>query len=224
MIEIIIATKLSEHEFWDKSATALSLRRLEFDSRWVPRVAFENRQGLPTIYNACITTGPSDSIMVFIHDDVWIDDCFFIDRLIEGVQAYDIIGVVGNRRRLPNQASWAFLDTKFTWDDQSNLSGIVAHGEQAFGKISFFGAVPADCELLDGVFLAAKKEVLTANGLLFDPQFDFHFYDLDFCRSTRQLGLRLGTWPVCLTHQSHGVANMGQWLQKYYSYLKKWGE
>jgi GT2 family glycosyltransferase len=224
MIEIIIATRLSENDFWEKSATGRSLRRLEYDNRWVQHVAFENRIGLPNIYNARILTAPNDSIMLFIHDDVWIDDYFFVDRIIKGLQVYDVIGVVGNKRKAPFQSSWAFLDTNFTWDDQTNLSGILAHGEHSFDSISFFGAVPADCELLDGVFLAVKKKVLTANGLLFDPQFDFHFYDMDFCRSARQRGLRMGTWPICITHQSNGVANFGQWLQKYYSYLEKWGE
>jgi len=223
MIEVIIATRLSENDFWNTSATALSLRRLEYDSRWVPRVAFENKQGLPDVYNARISAGVSDSTIIFMHDDVWIDDNFFFDRIIEGLQVYDVIGVVGNRRRIPLQPSWIFVDTNFTWDDRANLSGVIAHGKDPFGPIDFFGSVPADCELMDGVLLAAKKETLTANGLFFDPQFDFHFYDLDFCRSARQHGLRLGTWPISLTHQSRGVANRGQWLQKYHSYIQKWG-
>lgn len=224
MIEIIIATQLSEHDFWDTSATALSLRRLEYDDRWVPRVAFANKQGLPDIYNARIWAGVSDSIVVFIHDDVWIDDHFFVDRIIEGLKVYDVIGVAGNRRRLPFQAAWPIIDNNFTLDDNTNLSGIVAHGQHPSGIIRFFGAVPAECELLDGVFLAAKKQVLVANNLLFDSQFDFHFYDLDFCRSARQRGLRLGTWPICLTHQSEG-GNFGSehWQQKYHCYINKWG-
>jgi GT2 family glycosyltransferase len=84
--------------------------------------------------------------------------------------------------------------------------------------------VPADCELLDGVFLAARKSALTAKGVLFDPRFDFHFYDMDFCRSARQRGLRLGTWPIGLTHQSGGAFGTEKWNDKYQAYLKKWGD
>jgi GT2 family glycosyltransferase len=224
VIEVIIATRLSKDDFWDKSATALSLRRLEYDSRWVPRVAFENKQGLPDIYNAHISAGVTDSIVIFIHDDVWIDDSFFFDRIVAGLQVYDVLGVAGNRCRIPFQASWLFLDTHFTRDDDTNLSGVVAHGENPFGSISFFGTVPADCELMDGVLLAAKKELLTANKVLFDPQFDFHFYDMDFCRHAKQQGLHLGTWPISLTHQSIGTAKMQHWLQGYYRYIQKWGD
>jgi GT2 family glycosyltransferase len=224
MIEIISATRLSESDFWKKSALGISLRRLEHDSRLVAHLAFANRHGLPEIYNARISARDDNDILVFIHDDVWIDDYFLADRVIEGLRTYDVIGVAGNRRKVRHQPVWAFLDTSFTWDDRANLTGSVAHGKSPFGPISFFGAVPADCELLDGVFLAAKKAVLTANGVLFDPRFDFHFYDMDFCRSARQRGLRLGTWPICLTHQSGGAFGTQQWNEGYRAYIEKWGD
>jgi tetratricopeptide (TPR) repeat protein len=51
--------------------------------------------------------------------------------------------------------------------------------------------------------------------------FDFHFYDLDFCRIASQAGMRLGTWIVRLTHQSGGAFRSSQWLQKYQQYLNK---
>jgi len=123
MIKIITATRLSENEFWDNSALGLSLRRLEYDDRWIPRVAFENRRGLSDIYNARILAEASDDILVFIHDDVWIDDYFFVDRIIEGLQVYDVLGVAGNRRKVPFQPAWPFINTSFTWDDKVNLTG-----------------------------------------------------------------------------------------------------
>jgi len=84
------------------------------------------------------------------------------------------------------------------------------------------GPAPAECELLDGVFLAVKKSVLRARGVRFDPAFPFHFYDLDFCRTARQQGLRLGTWPICITHQSNGGFETAQWNAGYQAYLAKW--
>jgi len=223
MIEIISATRLSESDFWGKSALGISLRRLAHDDRLTARLAFANRRGLPEIYNTRISAGNSKDILVFIHDDVWIDDYFLVDHVIEGLKTYDVIGVAGNRRKVRNQPAWAFLDSSFTWDDRANLTGSVACGDHPFGSISFFGTVPADCELLDGVFLAAKKEVLTTNGVLFDPCFDFHFYDMDFCRSARQCGIRMGTWPICLTHESCGSFGTEQWEHRYRTYIEKWG-
>ncbi len=224
MIEIVSATRLSKKEFWNTSALGLSLKRLSHDKRLVWRLSFENRFGLPTIYNARISADDRHEIVVFIHDDVWIDDEFFADRIIEGLQAYDVIGVAGNRRRIQRQPNWAFIDTKLTWDDSIYLTGAVAHGKEAFGPISHYGVTPAECELLDGVFLAAKTSTLKESDTLFDPRFDFHFYDLDFCRRSRQRGLRLGTWPINLTHQSGGAFGTQNWKQKYRAYIEKWGE
>lgn len=223
VIEVVSATRLSEEDFWNASALGISLRRLGYDGRLAAHVSFENRRGLPEIYNARIAAENNAETLVFVHDDVWIDDYFLADRVIDGLRTYDVIGVAGNRRRVQHQPVWAFLNTKPTWDDDINLTGSVAHGESPFGKVSHFGAVPADCELLDGVFLAAKKETLRGNGVLFDPRFDFHFYDMDFCRSARQRGVRLGTWPICLTHQSSGAFGTEHWNEKYRAYIEKWG-
>lgn len=222
MIEIISATRASEEEFWKSCPLGMSLRRLALDTRIAARVAFSNRRGLPEIYNARIQAADSPDLLVFCHDDIWIDDYFLADRVAEGLREYDVIGVAGNRRRIPKQAGWAFIDSTFTWDEKSNLSGAIAHGSRPFGVVAAFGAAPADCELLDGVFIAARKSVLADKAVLFDPRFDFHFYDLDFCRSARERGLRLGTWPICLTHQSGGAFGTQHWQEKYRAYLEKW--
>ena len=222
MIEIISATRLSESEFWNKAALGISLRRLAQDTRIVAHIAFENQRGLPDVFNARINSREGHEILVFIHDDVWIDDYFLADEVIDGLKTFDVIGVAGNRRRVQNQPAWAFIDNEHTWDSADNLSGSVAHDSHPFGTVSVYGAVSAECELLDGVFLAARKSRLKAAKVQFDPCFDFHFYDMDFCRSARQNGLRLGTWPICLTHQSGGPFGGPQWNEKYRLYQKKW--
>lgn len=225
MIEIVSATKFSEADFWNQAALGISLRRLQADRRLAAHIAFANGRGLPLVYNARIAAADGAEILAFIHDDVWIDDCFVADRIIDGLRAFDVIGVAGNRRRIPRQPAWAFVGhDPFTWDDKVNLSGRVAHGKLQAGTIAWFGDVPAPCELLDGVFLAARKEVLTAQGVQFDPLFTFQFYDLDFCRMARQRGLRLGTWPICLTHQSAGAFGTPAWNAAYRAYLEKWGD
>ncbi|MFZ3019767.1 MAG: glycosyltransferase [Gallionella sp.] len=225
VIEIVSATRLSESDFWSKSALGLSLKRhVGQDARLSVNIAFENTRGLSEIFNGGIAQADDDAILVFIHDDVWIDEANFGDVVIAGLGRFDVIGVAGNRRRVPNQPGWAFIDRQFTWDDKSNLSGRVAHGKDACGPVSDFGAVPAECELLDGVFLAVRKRSLKQHGVMFDARFDFHFYDMDFCRSARKAGLRLGTWPVELTHQSGGAFGSPQWKAMYRQYLRKWDE
>lgn len=223
VIEIVSATRLSRQEFLARSALGLSLRRFHKDKRLRAAIAFSNSQGLPEVYNARITAQDGRDVLVFVHDDVWIDDYFLPERVLEGLATYDVIGVAGNRRRVPGQTAWAFIDEKRTWDTRANLSGRIAHGKNPFGRISDYGdVVPAECELLDGVFLAARRARLLAKGVLFDRRFDFHFYDMDFCRSARQQGLHLGTWPICLTHQSGGDFSTEAWKEKYRLYRQKW--
>jgi GT2 family glycosyltransferase len=225
MIEIVSATRLPESEFWDRAALGLSLRRLAQDERLVPRIAYANRRGLPEVYNARIDAAGGPELLVFMHDDVWIDDDAFAQRVFEGLRAFDVVGVAGNRRRVPRQPSWVFVENagdKFRVDDRANLSGAVAHGKEPRGEIVHYGPAPAACELLDGVFLAANKPALTASGVRFDPRFEFHFYDLDLCRRARECGLRLGTWPIGLTHQSDGAFASAAWRDSYRAYLEKW--
>jgi GT2 family glycosyltransferase len=224
MIDIVSATRHSEAAFWSGSALGISLKRLQFDDRLRAQIAFKNHRGLPEIFNSHIAGCSENDQLVFVHDDVWIDDYFLADRVLEGLKVYDVIGVAGNRRRLPGQPAWAFKDTKLTWDEKVFLSGSVGHGTHPFGGVTSFGPVPQDCELLDGVFLAANAANLRKHNIYFDNRFDFHFYDMDFCRTARKGNLRLGTWPICLTHQSRGAFSSPEWRQKHIAYLDKWGE
>jgi GT2 family glycosyltransferase len=224
MIEIITATRHDQKFFWEQTPLGISLKRLSFDVRLKPYITFNNSLGLGEIYNRRISLATSSDILVFVHDDVWVEDFYFADHILQGLEQYDMIGVAGNLRRVPYQPSWAFviMDNKLTWDDKKNLSGSVAHGESPFGMISFYGNVPATCELLDGVLLATKRSKLNAANILFDPNFKFHFYDLDFCRTARQNNLHLGTWHISITHQSGGSFGSEEWKNAYDNYLRKW--
>jgi GT2 family glycosyltransferase len=222
MIEVVSATRMSERDFWTRSALGLSLQRLGRNGRLDAFISFENRRGLPEVYNERIDAAPAAHALAFIHDDVWIPDFFFHDRLVDALRHFDVVGIAGNRVRVPRQAAWGFLDDKFTPADQGMLSGSVAHGKHPYGPVAYFGPAPAACELLDGLFMAANAGVLRQQGVRFDPQFDFHFYDMDFCRSARQRGLRVGTWPICMVHQSEGGFDTPLWHRKHASYMEKW--
>jgi len=227
MMDIVSATRLSKEEFWAKSALGLSLQRLRTNTDFTAYIAIENHRGLPEVFNERIRAGGGAEHLVFIHDDVWIEDHYFADRVIEGLNAFDVIGVVGNRRRVRGQPSWASrgfdpATNEVLWDAKENLSGKIGHGSGPFGAISSFGPAPAECELLDGVFMAARKSKLQAADVYFDRRFAFHLYDLDFCRTARSKRLRLGTWPVCLTHQSTGDFRSPAWMDSYLRYKEKW--
>lgn len=223
-VQIVSATRSTPGDFQSQTALGNSLERLAHDRRMTVTVATSNSRGLPLIYNEMIDQAADDTVLVFVHDDVWIDDYYLIQRVIEGLERFDVIGIAGNCRRVPHQPGWYFRNIEGQPDAPENLSGLVACGPQPGGEVKYFGPVPAACELLDGVFLAAKKSTLARHAVRFDPRFDFHFYDLDFCRTARHTGLQLGTWPICLTHQSNGIFGTVEWQMNHEKYLRKWGD
>jgi predicted O-linked N-acetylglucosamine transferase (SPINDLY family) len=220
MIEIIAASRCDAEAFAE-TALGRSLERLRFEKRLVPRIVLANRAGLPQIYNQMIQASSDHDILVFIHDDVWIDDYYFADRVVAGLAQFDILGIAGNTRLVPGHWGWAFRAESLE-SDYPYLSGAAAHGNQACGTVDYFGPPAQPCELLDGVLLAARRSVLQRHGVFFDPQFQFHFYDLDFCRTARQQGLSLGTWPIAITHQSPGNFGSPDWQEALKLYQRKW--
>ena len=225
MIEIVSATRSTPEEFKSSTALGRSLPRLSYNRTIVSRVTTENTTGLPTLYNHAIDTENEHDILVFVHDDVFIDDYFIGQRIVEGLKAFDLIGLAGNRRRVPGQHSWASVDERGFTFDEKYLSGMLGHSIENDGcMVSLYGAAPAPCELLDGVFLAARKSKLREAGVRFDERFKFHFYDMDFCRTARNAGLRLGTWPIAVTHASVGAFGSPSWHEAKAVYFDKWGD
>ena len=78
--------------------------------------------------------------------------------------------------------------------------------------------------LLDGVMMAIRSQILIDRDLRFDPQFKFHFYDLDFCRQAELRHIRMGTWAISVVHASAGALGVDDWRASYRDYLVKYGE
>jgi hypothetical protein len=221
-VRVVCATRETTENFTARTALgrSLALYASLFELRLFPR----NSSGLPVVYNTAIRESAADpAILIFLHDDVHLLDFYWPTRVAQGLAKFDILGLAGNRRRVPRQPAWRFIDDKFTRDDRENLSGVVAHGKN--WPADYFGAYGPpghEVKLLDGVMLAARSETLLSKDVLFDEAFDFHFYDLDFCRTAEQRGLRMGTWGISIMHESNGVFGSPQWRDGYERYLAKW--
>lgn len=220
---VVSATRQPADSFWQASALGISLRRqMQQDPRLVARIAYQNRRGLSEVFNEAIAQAPAGTVLVFVHDDVWLDENPFVHTLLQGLAQYDVIGLAGNQRCLPTQPAWLFADLSFSWEAPAHLLGKVAHGAHPFGPVSVYGSTQGPCQLMDGVFMAARVDTLLHHQVRFDPRFDFHFYDLDFCRTASAAGLTLGVWPVAITHQSEGAFGSEAWRTMYQHYLAKW--
>ena len=163
--------------------------------------------GLASFYNQVIDGVNNNAIIVFIHDDVFVHDWNLAARLERALDVFDVVGVVGATGVPYGQPGWWYAldaEARPRRNDAVSRSGSINHFDPVFVRPDFYGPVPMACDLLDGVFLAVRAEILRASGVRFDPQFTFHCYDTDFCYTARAQGLRLGTWPIALTHGSAG--------------------
>lgn len=182
--------------------------------------------GLSEYYNRCLDSCDPDDIALFIHDDVYIHSWYLVDQLREAIKHYAIVGLAGSSTPDLKQPSWglAFSETLelMGWQQEAGFSGSISHSTPEAPQISCYGDVPAPCLLLDGLFLAVDVGKVIKAGVRFDPQFRFHCYDIDFCRSASKAGLSMGTWGISVTHASSGGFDSDAWREAARRYLKKW--
>jgi tetratricopeptide (TPR) repeat protein len=228
-IRLVCATRLAQEQFF---ATAALARSLPYYRRFpkgqpIDLRLFANHVGaLGAAYNAAIEEARSECvILVFIREDVYLSDYYWARRLLEGLKDFELIGLAGNRRRAPGQASWLYLDDRLTEDAPENLSGAVGYGTGYPGVARFeaFGAPGREVRLLDGTLLAVRSSTLFEKNLRFDPRFPTHFHDVDFCRQAEALGVRMGTWPIATIRVEAPPCNE-EWRAAYQEYLTKYGE
>lgn len=224
VIHFVSATRMNEDDFWRTSALGQSLQKLKTAPDVQVHIHFNNTAGLPALYNQHISAVSRSDILVFLHDDLWLDDPDCINQIRKAVGYYDIVGVAGNIRLLPNQPIWCFkepVNGQFVWDT-GYLSGAIGDGRNSTKKIDTYGPTPMDCKVVDGVFIAVRGSNLKRSGTKFDERFKFHFYDVDFCRAANNSGLSIGTWPIAMTHQSGGAFLSPPWQDAYKIYVEKW--
>jgi hypothetical protein len=222
-LRFVCATRANYEQFFVETALGRSLALYKYPRSGI-RLFPNNARGLPSNYNEAIAESATDpAIVIFIHDDIYLCDFYWSSNIIKALNTFDVVGLAGNRRRVPRQPAWAFIDERFTWDARENLSGVVGHGK-GFPppNLSVFGPPGQEVKLLDGLMLIARSETLISNNIRFDEQFEFDFYDLDFCRQCELNNLKMGTWPISVVHESGGHFGTPAWRAAYAKYLDKW--
>lgn len=241
-LRLACATRSNSTEFWEKSwlGRSLSLFRrellpelaIEFDNRDRPE---EGRaaEGLPVFYNRVLDLCESDTNLLFVHDDVFIHDVFVTARLEEAFRHFDVVGLAGSRSEDVSEPSWALrFDSDIMplgWQEHGLFAGAVSHhltplpdSRMPEPELGIYGPLTSPCTLLDGLFLALRTRGVKNAGVRFDPRFDFHHYDIDFCRSATEKKLSLGTWPILVTHASGGAFATEAFRASAKNYLRKW--
>lgn len=216
-ISICSCTRKEPADFYKTSPLGSTV----LDSLWGQidlHVKFENTKGLSTCYNEFIDElKDSCDLLVFVHDDVFLEDSRMGVKLKEALESFDIVGLAGTGSyQVQSPAIW-------NNSPQEKWSGAVAHQHNGNTWMTNFGTIPKRCIIVDGLFIAVKTSSIKETNLRFDEQFSFHHYDLDFCLTAHQKGLKIGTAPIWVTHTSIGEwRNNPAWSANERKFLEKW--
>lgn len=149
-------------------------------------------------------------LLVFSHDDIDILAPDFAAKLINRMAEFDLIGTAGTdlvRGGVWIDAGWPHVFGQIGGISAPNAGRILAT------NYVMRGAYAAPMQGLDGVFLAARREVAERIG--FDEQtFDgWHLYDLDFSYSAFRAGFKCAVCnDLLIVHESRGNFD-ALWLQ-----------
>jgi hypothetical protein len=171
-------------------------------------IVIRDARSLAEAYNRAMAKARGD-IVILSHDDIDVLSTDFAGRLADCFGAVDIVGIIGGAKLAGPR--WSSCNHPY-------LSGWVTHCEYpgADFQVDLVSPGPrrTDLRLLDGVFIAARREVFSS--VRFDEStFDgFHLYDLDWTCRAAEAGFRIGTaGDLLVVHQSRG--RFGSEWQRY---------
>lgn len=220
---ICSATRKPFVDFFDQTPLGKYVRR----SNSVFNIKENNSNGLPKCYNEFIKTHTDwandpkhgdeyDPILLFVHDDVEIQDDCLEAKLNEGLKEFDVIGLAGTQIfNMKKPILWHV-------NDRNKFSGAVAHSHEKKVWMTPFGEFKKRCIVIDGLFIATKLSTLVKNNLRFDELFSFHHYDIDFCLNAHNKGVSIGTWPIWVVHHSIGVWDKPEWHESERKFCEKY--
>lgn len=227
---IVSCTQLADYK---QTLLYKSLAKLEKNNNLslLDKVQFftQNKKGLSEAYNDALCRTPQNvdkDIMIFVHDDISIDDAGFYSKLEEGHTTYDIIGVAGGLApKLKSPALWHIMCGGF---QGGNLRGFAGHYlSDSTTSITNFGPSPSRVAMIDGAFMSINvKKVLDAKWK-FNENYTFHHYDLSSCLDANKKKLKIGVVPILTYHNSPGlrdindktfVENQTKFLKEFASY------
>lgn len=204
--KFIVATQYNRNDFWDKSQIGLFLEKAGYTNSC--EIVYENNKGLPSVYNSFLTLANIDKKLIFVHDDVLIDDLFLEEKLNLAFEKYDIVGLAGATTcdLSAEVPAWHLMSSR------DNHVGEVAHSNGKIVWTSIFGATNSRALIIDGLFIAVNTRRLFDTNTFFDEKFGFHHYDITFCLKANKNKLKIGVAPIKLTHFGLGDSmNSPEW-------------
>lgn len=235
---IVVPTDKEFKEGDEHSVRPLAcVRRMDTGYDIDVEVVYRNSDGLSKVFNDALDEAKSDGtdFLLCVHDDLWINDVMAFDKIVGVSKAFDLIGACGGKTWTPSTTE---KGRPIIWTVASRTAGgsgfmvhspnggvnPILHDMDCGGRTFFatnYGNSPARTLTVDGSFMCFCRKAIET--LRFDETFRFHFYDMDVSMSAYAKGLRVGTVPALLTHESLGESvAQPSYMDMQAAFLKKW--
>lgn len=217
---VVVCTKAKTIDEWSQRPIHKSLmRQHDMNQGDVDiKLVAGNDKGLSFRYNEALKDPNNlNKTVLFVHDDVELDDLFLVDKLLNS--PYSITGLAGTKafNKQSDKAAWHLSSSR------DNFVGEVAHCHQGKVWTTVFGSTNSRALLLDGLFLSCKVKDLVEKEVYFDEDFDFHFYDLAFCMRANASKVTSGVLPIRVIHHGLGDSmNSSSWEQANTKFKEKY--
>jgi hypothetical protein len=210
----VVATQNNQENFIKNSPICLFLDKTENIKN--STILYENKTSLTKIYNSFITKENQDKKIIFVHDDVLIEDVFLFEKLDVAFEKYDIVGLAGAKKcDITKPPAWHLMS------ERQDHVGEVAHSKDKVYWTTVFGPTDSRALIIDGLFIAVSVKKLLETNTRFDENFDFHHYDITFCLNANKNKLKIGVYPIKVTHFGLGDSmNTEEWMQSSLKFQK----
>lgn len=167
---------------------------------------------IATVYNEC-ASGAKYPNLVFIHDDIYFKTENWGKYLIDVLRntAIGIVGIAGAGYKPHVPGGW--------WSG-GDLRGVYIDPAGSFYKNPFNDKI-SDVVVVDGCFIAMRKEVWQEFNFDETTYSGFHLYDLDICMQIRKKYRVCVIYDILIEHASDGSKN-NLWIEDSIKFCKKW--
>lgn len=205
-INIISCTQLEDTHKVEQLLIVKSAKLLEKQADFT--LIRSNTRGLPLVYNEQYESLKNSKYewLVFVHDDVFIDDLRLAEKLncAHYDHGFGIVGLAGCKNPTLKQHNlWHLMA------ERHDLFGAVAHPA---GKdqqmVTCFGPSPEKVVLIDGLFIAVHVPTVRKTAWKFNENYTFHHYDLSSSLDANKCRIKVGVYPINVLHTSPGLMDI----------------
>jgi hypothetical protein len=217
MISIIVSSKNPDF------LCALSLNIAATIGNVYEILAFDNRfekKGLCEVYNRHAERAKYN-IICFMHEDVFIHTAKWGESLLKLLadKSIGLVGISGAVFKSRYSGVWSSCDKNLY--RTNSIQHFKNNKEPVAININKENNESAEVAIIDGVFMATRKDVFSS--FSFDEKLlkGFHGYDIDYSLQVGQKYKLVVSYSILLEHLSEGTLS-AQWLHDSMAIHKKW--